>query len=70
MKDDPNELLSTAQVASRLGVTRQRILELIEGERLPATKVGRAYVVRLGDVTALTLNKVGRPATKKAKDKK
>ena len=70
MKDDPNALLSTAQVASRLGVTRQRILELIEEERLPAQKVGRAYVVRLGDVAALTLNPVGRPATKKGKAKK
>ncbi|HEY9405787.1 MAG TPA: helix-turn-helix domain-containing protein [Pyrinomonadaceae bacterium] len=70
MKEDPNELLSTAQVGERLGVTRQRVLELIEGKRLPAQKVGRAYVVRLGDVAALTLNKVGRPATKKAGGKK
>jgi excisionase family DNA binding protein len=63
MKGD-NELLSTAEVGARLGVTRQRVLELITDERLPAKKVGRSYVVRAGDVAALELFKVGRPATK------
>ena len=72
MKED--KLLSTAEVASQLGVTRQRVLELITDDRLPAVKVGRAYVVRLSDVVALKLLNVGRPpkakqATKKAKAK-
>jgi excisionase family DNA binding protein len=72
MKED--ELLPTAEVANRLGVTRQRVLELITDGRLPAIKVGRAYVVRSADVASLKLLKVGRPAkakeaTKKAKAK-
>ena len=41
MSDDANELLSTAEVAARLKVTRQRVLELITERRLPARNVGR-----------------------------
>jgi uncharacterized protein len=37
--------MSVAQVAERLGITRQAVLKRIRGGRLPATKVGRAYVV-------------------------
>jgi excisionase family DNA binding protein len=58
----PNELLSTAEVAAKLGVTRQRVLELITKDRLRAKKVGRAYVVRSKDVSAFSRLKVGRPS--------
>lgn len=61
MEKNADKLLSTAEVAAQLGVTRQRVLELITEGRLPAIKVGRAYVVRAGDVSSLTLMKVGRP---------
>jgi excisionase family DNA binding protein len=61
MKFEEDKLLSTADVAAQLGVTRQRVLELITGERLPAIKVGRSYVVRAADVSSLELGKVGRP---------
>jgi excisionase family DNA binding protein len=37
--------LSVAQVADRLGITRQGVLKRIKSGRLPAAKVGRAYVV-------------------------
>jgi excisionase family DNA binding protein len=37
--------LSVAQVAERLGITRQAVLKRIRSERLPAAKVGRSYVV-------------------------
>ena len=66
------ELLSTAEVARQLGVTRQRVLELITEGRLVAVKVGRAYVVRAGDLASLRLLEVGRPskaASKKGKAK-
>jgi excisionase family DNA binding protein len=56
-----DDLLSTAEVGAHLGVTRQRVLELIVEGRLTARKVGRAYVVRAGDLAALELNRVGRP---------
>lgn len=61
MKAEEDKLLSTADVAAQLGVTRQRVLELITDERLPAIKVGRSYVVRAADVSSLELGKVGRP---------
>ena len=61
MRVAEDKLLSTAEVAAQLGVTRQRVLELITGERLPAIKVGRSYVVRAGDLASLELRKVGRP---------
>jgi excisionase family DNA binding protein len=37
--------LSVAQVADRLGITRQAVLKRIRGGRLAAEKVGRAYIV-------------------------
>lgn len=66
MKGD-DELLSTTDAGARLGVTRQRVLELITGGRLPARKVGRSYVVRAGDVAALERHKAGRPPKPQAK---
>jgi excisionase family DNA binding protein len=56
-----DDLLSTAEVAEQLGVTRQRVLELITESRLPARKVGRSYIVRAADVAALEIGAPGRP---------
>jgi excisionase family DNA binding protein len=61
MDKQTDKLLSTAEVAAHLGVTRQRVLELIGEERLPALKVGRAYVVRADDLSSLSIGKAGRP---------
>ncbi len=54
-------MLSTAEVAAKLDVTRQRVLELITEGRLQAIKVGRNYVVRSDDLASLELRRVGRP---------
>lgn len=62
MQQKLNDLLSTAEVAIRLGVTRQRVLEFIKTDRLRAKKVGRSYVVRSKDVLSLSRFRVGRPA--------
>ncbi len=64
MDKQTDKLLSTAEVAAHLGVTRQRVLELIGEDRLPALKVGRAYVVRAGDLSSLSIGKAGRPPGK------
>lgn len=64
MDKQTDKLLSTAEVAAQLGVTRQRVLELIDEERLPAMKVGRAYVVRADDLSSLSIGKPGRPSSK------
>ncbi|CAN5844180.1 hypothetical protein BH18ACT13_BH18ACT13_11200 [soil metagenome] len=40
-----SRFISVAQAAERLGISRQAVLKRIRAGRLPATKVGRAYVV-------------------------
>jgi excisionase family DNA binding protein len=67
MKAGEEKVLSTAETAEQLGVTRQRVLELITDERLHAIKVGRAYVIRASDVASLELRSVGRPKSKATK---
>jgi excisionase family DNA binding protein len=47
-----SHLLSVAQAAERLGISRQAVLKRIRSGRLPATKVGRAYVVSADVVPA------------------
>lgn len=55
------EFLTTMQVAERLGVTRRRVLALIEAGRLPAEKFGRDYMIREADLKLIENRKVGRP---------
>ena len=62
----PNmEFLTTLEVAEKLGVTRRRVLALIEAGRLPATKFGRDYMIREGDLKLVETRKVGRPKKNK-----
>lgn len=44
--------VSVAEAAELLGITRQAVLKRIRAGRLPATKVGRAYVVPRGALSA------------------
>jgi excisionase family DNA binding protein len=55
------ELLSTMQAAERLGITRQRVFDLIESGRLPAFKIGRAYAIYESDLQLVAERKIGRP---------
>lgn len=57
-----NKLLSVAEAAQKLGVTRGRINQFISEERLPAQKVGRAYVIKEGDLKLIEDRQNGRPA--------
>ena len=57
------KLLSTAEVAKLFGVTRQRVLELINNNQLVAIRVGRNYVVRASD--AATVERRDRPGRPK-----
>lgn len=43
-------LFTTSQSAEFLGVTSSRIRQLILEGRLPATKVGRDYIIKLSDL--------------------
>jgi excisionase family DNA binding protein len=60
------ELLTTPEVAKRLGVTVARVQRLIWDGRLPAQKIGRDYVVRKEDLKLVADRKPGRPLQKSA----
>jgi excisionase family DNA binding protein len=46
MSEGNSELLSLTQVASELGVTRQRVNDLIKNGQIVARKLGRFYYIR------------------------
>jgi len=58
------KLLTTNEVAERLGVTVARVQKLIWDGRLPATKMGRDYVIQEEDLKLVEDRKPGRPRTK------
>lgn len=69
--EDPDELLSGADVAARLGISRQRVQQLVVGKRFPAAAAnfGTVSAWRWGDVAAWARahdRKVGRPRKKSA----
>ena len=56
-----SELLTTQQVAERLGVTAGRVRQMIVDGQLPATKLGRDNLIRETDLKLVAERKVGRP---------
>jgi len=59
-----DKLLSVKQAGARLGVVRQRVLQLIWGGLLEAEHVGRSYVIRESALKAYRnkpKSKLGRP---------
>ncbi|HEX7176697.1 MAG TPA: helix-turn-helix domain-containing protein [Pyrinomonadaceae bacterium] len=54
-------LLTTKEVAERLGVTPRRVLAMIQAEQLPAEKFGRDYMIKEKDLKLVEDRKVGRP---------
>ncbi len=61
----PMKLLTTAEVAERLGVHRTRVNVLIKEGRLPAQQFGRAYLVNEKDLKLVQNRKTGRPRKSK-----
>ena len=55
------ENITTNEAASVLGVTRQRVLQLIQGGRLKAAKFGNVYMIRRGDLAHIEEKPMGRP---------
>jgi excisionase family DNA binding protein len=62
-------LLTTVEVAERLGVHRSRVHALIAAGRLPAQKYGNVYLVKESDLKLVAERKPGRPPTKAGKKK-
>ena len=54
-------MLTTAQAAIILQVSRSRILKLIEAGRLPAEKLGRDWLIRPEDLELVKVRRPGRP---------
>lgn len=63
-------LLTTKEVAARLGVTIQRVQALIRDGRLPASKLGRDYVIKEQDLKLVADRKPGRPRKQTTRSKK
>lgn len=62
------KFLTTNEVAERLGVTVARVQKLIWDGRLPASKIGRDYIIQEEDLKLVEDRKPGRPRTKTEDD--
>jgi excisionase family DNA binding protein len=60
------DLLTTEEVAGRLGVTATRVRAMIAAGRLPAEKYGVVYLIKESDLKLVEDRKVGRPQKAKA----
>lgn len=60
-----DELLTTEEAASRLGVTAGRVRAMIAAGRLPAQKFGFVHMIKATDLKSVEDRKVGRPSQKK-----
>ncbi|MCA1566424.1 MAG: helix-turn-helix domain-containing protein [Acidobacteria bacterium] len=55
------KLLTTKEVAARLGISVMRVQQLIWDGRLPAEKMGRDYFIKEDDLKLVENRKPGRP---------
>ncbi len=56
-----DEYISTNDAAQHLGITRQRVLQLIKHDRLKAEKFANVYMIRRTDLAAVEDRPQGRP---------
>ena len=54
-------LVTVSEAAEALRVSTRRVLQLIEAGRLPAARLGRAYVIRRPDLALVAERHWGRP---------
>lgn len=55
-------LISTKEASKKLGVSVLRVQQLIWAKRLPATRIGRDYVINESDLKLVKERKNGRPS--------
>ncbi len=60
-------LLTTPQVAERLGVTVRRVQALIKDGRLPSQQYGRDHLIKESDLKLVENRKPGRPPKQASK---
>lgn len=59
---DNSDLISTQIAADKLGVKHRQVLNLINDGLLPATRVGRAWIIRRSDLAKVP--KIRKPGPK------
>lgn len=57
--------ITTKAAADRLGITSQRVIQLIKSNRLAAVKHGRDYVIDDRSLAAVMVRPTGRPRKNK-----
>jgi excisionase family DNA binding protein len=58
---EPSDLIGTSEAAEMLGVSQNRIRQLIASGQLPAERVGRSFVIRRPNLDAFAALPPGRP---------
>lgn len=58
------EYISTQDAADKLGISRSRVLKLIKDKRLPATKLGRDWLIDPDNLALVAVRKPGYPEGK------
>lgn len=53
--------ITTKEASDVLGVTRQRVLQLIQDGRIKAEKFANVYMIRRGDLNHIEERPMGRP---------
>ncbi len=56
-----SDYISTTQAARELGITRQRVLQLIKQDRLKAEKFANVFMIRKADLASVEDRPTGRP---------
>jgi excisionase family DNA binding protein len=61
-----HDYISTTEAGEILGISRQRVLKLVQQGRLKAIKVANVYLIKKSDLADVKNRKPGRPAAKKS----
>jgi excisionase family DNA binding protein len=56
-----SDLVGTTKAAKLLGVSQNRVRQLVASGQLPAERIGRTFVIRLRDIEAFAAAPPGRP---------
>jgi helix-turn-helix protein len=63
-----SEWLTPAQVGEMLGISKQRVSQLIKSGRLPTITIDKKYYVSPADVESLKDRRIGRPRKVESSD--
>ena len=64
-----HDYISTTEAGEILGISRQRVLKLVQEGRLKAIKVANVYLIKKRDLADVKDRKPGRPTKKKSRSK-